>query len=338
MATAIDPTVLQSVAMNILMCPCHERAAREHGELSEEEQKLLWSDLTGIDTNRLFDRKVVVQDEEPETLVQESLIRLQLELDRIENKPAYDQALKRSPEYVTNELFRLKHLRAEKFDCHAAAVRIMWHFEEKLELFGPDKLGREILLSDLDKDDMESMNMGYLQVLSSLDFHNRTVLFWYKACTNCYKHRENILRTVWYIYNVISHDEMCQKRGVVSVVFNNGGFPNGGMDYEKSRRTARLFRALPVRMDSFLVCLDERPWLTVVDAFSVIVSKHLRIRMRALPGTYQECLYKLMALGVPYDSLPVNDANELLIDNHLRWIEEQKEKENPRQQPVMIED
>jgi hypothetical protein len=57
-------------------------------------------------------------------------------------------------------------------------------------------------------------------------------------------------------------------------------------------------------------------------------------------GTYQECLYKLMALGVPFDSLPVNDANELLIDNHLRWIEEQKEKETPSvvgQEPMMVE-
>jgi hypothetical protein len=51
-----------------------------------------------------------------------------------------------------------------------------------------------------------------------------------------------------------------------------------------------------------------------------------------------------MALGVPYASLPVNDASALLIDNHLRWIEEQKEKENHlevssdnKQQPMLIE-
>jgi hypothetical protein len=61
-------------------------------------------------------------------------------------------------------------------------------------------------------------------------------------------------------------------------------------------------------------------------------------------GTYQECLYKLMALGVPYDALPVDDASALRIDNHLRWIEEQKEKENHphlcsdnRQQPMLVE-
>jgi hypothetical protein len=318
MSTAIDPSVLQSVAMSILMCPCHERAAREHSELPEEEKKLLWSDLTGIDTQRLYG-KGVVEYEEPNTLVQKSLIRLQLELDRIEDKPAYDQALKRSPVYVTNQLFRVRFLRAEKFDCHAAAVRMKCHFEIKLKLFGPDKLGREILLSDLDQDDMESMNMGYFQVVSSLDSNNRTVVLWYKAISNCYKHRENIvskyiahipkkaspimrlftchltryilfhslhlqLRTLWYIFNVISHDEVCQKRGVVSVVYNNGGFPKGGMDYEKSRRFGLLVRGIPIRMDSILVCLDESLWLNVVDAFSVIVSKHLRIRMRTLPG------------------------------------------------------
>jgi hypothetical protein len=105
-----------------------------------------------------------VDDEEQNTSIQNSLARLQLELDRLEDKPAYDQALKRSPEYVTNGVFRLKFLRAEKFDCHAAAVRMMCHFEEKLKLFGPDKLGREILLSDFDQDDMESMNMGHMQV------------------------------------------------------------------------------------------------------------------------------------------------------------------------------
>jgi hypothetical protein len=83
---------------------------------------------------------------------------------------------------------------------------------------------------------------------------------------------------------------MAQKQGVVSVVYNNGGFPKGGMDYEKSRRTARLFQGIPIRMDSFLVCLDENPWLNVVDAFSVIVSKYVRIRMRTLPGKYTATL------------------------------------------------
>ena len=69
--------------------------------------------------------------------------------------------------------------------------------------------------------------------------------------------------------NVISQEEHVQKLGVVNVVYNVGGFPKHGMDYEKSRRLARLFRAIPVRFDSFYVCLDESAWFTVVDTFAV---------------------------------------------------------------------
>ena len=36
-----------------------------------------------------------------------------------------------------------------------------------------------------------------------------------------------------------------------------------------------------------------------------------------------EALYGLVSLGVPCQCLPVNDRSELLIENHLAWIEEQ---------------
>ena len=60
-----------------------------------------------------------------------------------------------------------------------------------------------------------------------------------------------------------------QKLGVVNVVYNVGGFPKHGMDYEKSRWLSRLFRAIPLRFNSFYVCLDESAWVTVVETFAV---------------------------------------------------------------------
>ena len=39
-----------------------------------------------------------------------------------------------------------------------------------------------------------------------------------------------------------------------------------------------------------------------------------------------------MALGIPIFSLPVNDASELLPENHLVWVREQTEKEQLREQ------
>ena len=83
------------------------------------------------------------------------------------------------------------------------------------------------------------------------------------------------LRTFWYVAYNISHEESVQKLGVVNVVYNVGGFPKHGMDYEKSRRLARLFRAIPVRFDSFYVCLDEGAWVTVVETFAVSTLQRL---------------------------------------------------------------
>jgi hypothetical protein len=94
------------------------------------------------------------------------------------------------------------------------------------------------------------------------------------------------LRTVWYLTNLISQEESVQKLGVVNVVYNVGGYPEGGMDYEKSRRLAKVFQAIPIRFDSFFVCLDESPWLNVVEVFSLMVNKFLRIRMRSIVGTW----------------------------------------------------
>ena len=45
----------------------------------------------------------------------------------------------------------------------------------------------------------------------------------------------------------------------------------------------------------------------------------------ASAGTHQECLYKLMALGLPYFSLPVTNNSELTVEDHARLIEEEKE-------------
>ena len=135
------------------------------------------------------------EENEPKSLVRQALNNLDSEFKSIptEKKVAFMKALMRSPDYVNDPEFLIKFLRAEMFDAASAAQRITRHFEEKLKLFGDEALGREITLSDLDEDDMESLNSGYLQVLSEPDHGNRKVLFYYKAVSGCYKKRENLV-------------------------------------------------------------------------------------------------------------------------------------------------
>lgn len=84
--------------------------------------------------------------------------------------------------------------------------------------------------------------------------------------------------------NKLGESEEVQKLGVSNLVYNNGGFPRQGMDYEKSRRLSYAFQAIPVRYNTFYVCLDDTPWLTVVETFAVLITRYLRVRLRMLRG------------------------------------------------------
>ena len=136
---------------------------------------------------------------------------------------------------------------------------------------------------------------------------------------------------LWYVSNIISEDEDVQKLGVVNVVYNVGGYVDQSFDYEKSRRVSRIFCAIPLRFASFFVCLDEGAWMTVVDAFSFMISKYLRIRLRVILGDHVESQEKLKAVGVPSSILPIdNTKNKLLLDAHKKWIESRREKEDQK--------
>jgi hypothetical protein len=42
-----------------------------------------------------------------------------------------------------------------------------------------------------------------------------------------------------------------------------------------------------------------------------------------LPGSHTECMYKLMSIGVPFTSMPVDANSQLLLKNHRKWLQEQ---------------
>ena len=59
----------------------------------------------------------------------------------------------------------------------------------------------------------------------------------------------------------------------------------------------------------------------------VFLNELVRLASCANIGSHQECMYQLLALGVPYRDVPVNSRSELLVHNHLKWYEQRKRKE-----------
>jgi hypothetical protein len=140
--------------------------ANEFTDLSVKEREKALHDIHGVTD---------LAEEDPAVLVN-ALVQLDIELDRIINKRAYDMAKAQRPEYVRNRRFLLKFLRAENSNARNAAARIVRSFESKLELFGKDKLTKDITMNDLDPYERELLRSGNVQILPK-DLAGRTVLW-----------------------------------------------------------------------------------------------------------------------------------------------------------------
>ena len=142
--------------------------AQELSQLSLEERERVFEDIHGVPQ---------LIEEEP-VFVDACLERMEAELCRIPSKPAYERALFLAPRRVKDRKFRLMFLRAEKFDTAKAATRLVNYFDYKLELFGIDRLVKDITYDDLDEDDLATMMTGHMQfVPGNGDQAGRTILF-----------------------------------------------------------------------------------------------------------------------------------------------------------------
>ena len=143
--------------------------ANELNKLSIKERDEVLQDVHGVSDT---------MNEESE-FVDDCLQSVVQELSRISDadKRAYLLAKQKNPQYVNERKFLLMFLRANLFDASNAASRIVSFFQAKLELFGPEKLGRDIMMNDLNEEDIACFESGYCQVLGGRDRAGRAVFF-----------------------------------------------------------------------------------------------------------------------------------------------------------------
>jgi hypothetical protein len=167
-------------ACRIWFNPPHERTIRELDELTIQEREKVWADFSGNAELSSFRSNYRMDPED----LNECLLRLDQEIVNIQqhDKDAFEQAQRITPQYTGSKEFRLRFLRTDAFDAKAAAHRITRHFEEKRMLFGEDRLGRDISLSDLRSSDMTILRSGLYQNSPETDKGGRQILFfWYDA-------------------------------------------------------------------------------------------------------------------------------------------------------------
>jgi hypothetical protein len=140
--------------------------AKQMSLLSVQDREKAYMDVHGVSN---------LVEETPE-MVEGGLVQLESEVLLLKDRAAYDLAESMDPSYTRNRDFRLALLRAELFNSQQAALRLIRHFQLKLDLFGRDRLVMDITQDDLDKEDMDALYSGYGRCLSATDRAGRLII------------------------------------------------------------------------------------------------------------------------------------------------------------------
>jgi hypothetical protein len=159
--------------------------AEELNQMSSKDRETVHEEIHGV--NSIL--------EETEELICTCFEKMEIELNKIQEKPAYEEAKRISSDYVTSRKFRLMFLRAERFDPEKAARRQVKFMEAKQSLFGRETLARPICFSDLDEDDQATLKSGVFQILPSRDQAGRPIMVNFETLIpqRCYKRVENMV-------------------------------------------------------------------------------------------------------------------------------------------------
>lgn len=300
--------------VGVLCNPPDHRSRKDLNNLTVTERQKVFQDLAGSS---------VVEEEDIATLLV-AIHKFNEHMTTISTKPAYELALQQNSTYVLDPGFVLMFLRANEYDPQRSAEMVVAHFEEKLVLFGEDKLTKTIELSDLSDDDMDSLRSGGVQIGSSKDKAGRIIVFFRKEDYR-WKTIENWLRAFWYIWMAILQDEDVQLRGIVTVAFEIGA-PMPKYDYELIRRELRMQRCIPMRIVGSHFCAGNQVYMQALNLVLYMGTPFFRVRTRAHFGIETEILYQLMTFGIPPSAVPWVAGGS---KHHERWLEERQWIETP---------
>ncbi|CAJ1970008.1 unnamed protein product [Cylindrotheca closterium] len=256
--------------------------------LSSEAREKAYKDMHGVPD---------VAMESPE-LLQKGLGQLQFEIDNIIDKPAYNQALKQDPNYVCDEEFRTLFLRTDEMNPGLAALRIVRHFQLKLDLFGSECLTKTITQDDLDRDDMEALYAGRGRVLPSKDRAGRTLNLFIVGQPSS---TQAMLRRSF--YNIMSNPQATQG-GIVTIIYGVGcqSVPNRAFSW----KFPKIAEGLPVRISAVHMCQSKSLYSMAFAFVMMAFDAFTRIRIKTHSGTHDEVMASLRGYGIELERLPLN--------------------------------
>ncbi|KAL3936496.1 MAG: hypothetical protein SGBAC_008198 [Bacillariaceae sp.] len=281
------------------------------GELQREQE-----DLHGV-SNELQEDDVVIDG------LRQSLRE---HLHRIKRGTAYETAEARNLSYVTQRDFEILFLRANRYDPKAAAEQMIRFFSMKLELFGTERLVRDITLQDMDEDDMETVMCGSIQVGRCLDRSGRAIVLAIPGIRS-YQSIKNDLRYQFYLIMKVLQSQESQDKGAVIVSYFVGDLKDQKRG-EGFSQNIKLLLSLPLNLAGYHWCLDDPTQLIFGKMAVSLMPPRLRAKTKMHFGSHVECQYLLASYGIPREALPFSDRNnEVDLSYHKYWLKQCAQQE-----------
>eukprot|EP00934_Nitzschia_sp_Nitz4_P008377 Nitzschia sp. Nitz4//scaffold12_size214221//47638//48898//NITZ4_001487-RA/size214221-snap-gene-0.112-mRNA-1//-1//CDS//3329534981//8367//frame0 len=319
----------QGLFFKIVCDPGHERTVREMSALSKESREKVWADLSGETTGFVMSKAPAYGAtsqsavEEDSEYIQDCLHHFDVAIQGLARTTGLQLGLNTSLGHDAE--FRLGFLRAEEFDPIRAAQRFQRHFDQKVALFGVQKVGDTIRLSDLSPEDMESLESGGLQILPKTDRAGRLVVVSrYREFK--YQHKENLLRALWYMIMSVYDMPSLSRVSMVFLGYEVGEYVP--VESDLVLQIIRTIKNLPMKFVASHSCYSDSPLETVLDLLVHMLRPFARLRLRLHHGSHQECMYRLMTIGIPISYLPITMDGVLRRDNHIQWLQFRRQQEH----------
>lgn len=301
--------------------------AKEFTELSTQERERVMHDIHGVAENLIANTETPDFIEARISKLDEALASYSKKNASLSRK-AYDQAKFFKPALQADNKFKLMFLRADMYDATKAARRIMKYFDNKLKLFGLDKLAKTITLEDLNEEDKKVFQNGMIVNLPQKDSIGRPLLF-DDFSKSDFTHHISTLRYGWYqVMELLKDDDGAQLKGVTMIVYVDSNIqpPSAPISeiITKFQESADIWLNLPMRLTSVHICYTTPRLEFIPSLLRTGFGKDFRLRLKAHLGSDIEVQYALMTYGIRY---PFFDSKERM-EYHQRYIQRKLQLEH----------
>mmetsp|Transcript_36616 Transcript_36616/g.88744 ORF Transcript_36616/g.88744 Transcript_36616/m.88744 type:complete len:336 (-) Transcript_36616:842-1849(-) len=262
-----SPAVVPVEEMTVLV-------ANEMNKLTFQEREVVYEDLHGVSR----------PEKESKATLDKAITDTRNEIASVRLRAAYNKAVFLNPDYVNSDNFILMFLRSSKFDPKTTASKIVDHFKYKLELFGYDNLGKELMYEDLDEGTKNALASGAVQVLPQRDKAGRAIVFFALDALN-YDNVDSQLRAIWYIMMCKLTDPEIQRHGTVQVSYNVE-YSDNNLHLDLLLRSSIITKAMPQQVLGVHFCYDNQVVQPVLSMLQMIVGSSARLRFRSHYGKF----------------------------------------------------